>query len=252
MKHEQDWEAMGAGIGLLAALMFVLAFIVFMTTSPTGSPPLPSIENAQNAPAFLAAHLTAVRLVLLFTSLGIVLFLWFAGSLRAVLRQAEGEPARGSALAMAGATAGGVLMLAGLVLGFAAGLSTSPLQASAAPALYTASALLFDFGGGTLSLFFFAAAQVILRTGALGRWLGWLALIAGLLAVLAFMTPFFPAGVLNAATGALGRWAWLAGLVVWLFLASLMLAVEERRLAREAKAATAPARPVTGAQGAVQ
>ena len=252
MKREQDWEAMGAGIGLLAALMFVLAFIVFMTTSPTGSPPLPSIENAQSAPAFLAAHLTAVRLVLLFTSLGVVLFLWFAGSLRAALRQAEGEPARGSGLAMAGATAGAVLMLAGLALGFAAGLSTSPLQANAAPTLYTASALLFAFGGGTLSLFFFAAAEVIVRTRVLGRWLGWLGFIVGLLAVLAFTTPFFPAGVLNAATGALGRWAWLAGLVVWLFLASLMLTIGERRLAREATAAAAPGRPVNRAEGAVR
>jgi hypothetical protein len=87
MKNEQRWERMGAGTGLLSTLMFVLAFIAFVSTSPRGTPPLPSIENAQGAPAFLAAHLSAVRLELLLRSLAIVLFLWVVGSLWSTPRQ---------------------------------------------------------------------------------------------------------------------------------------------------------------------
>lgn len=182
MNNKRNWEQMGAGSGLLAAALFVAAFIVFTSTSPTGSPPLPSIQNAEQAPAFLAAHLSTVRIELLLLTLGIVLFLWFVGSLWSSLREAEGDPALGAMLAVVGASVGAALMLVGVVLSFASGLSTSPAQAQGVPTLYTASALLFAFGGGALSIFFFAVGKVIVGTAVMGRWLGWLALLGGVLA----------------------------------------------------------------------
>ena len=97
-------------------------------------------------------------------------------------------------------------------------------------------------GGGVLSIFFFGVAKVILQTDALGRWLGILAFIAGLVSVLGFMTPFFQANVLNAATGALGHWAGSVAFVVWLFLASAAMTLEQRRLIRDAA-------PTSGAVG---
>ena len=252
MAEPTDWEGMGAASGLLATLSFALGFIVFMTTDPTGSPPLPAVENAQQAPAYLAAHLNAYRIELLLMSLGIALFLWFVGSLWVTLKGAEGDAGRGSMLAVIGASVGAGLMLVGLVLGFTSGLSTSPSQASTVPALYTAGALLFAFGGGALALFFFGVAKVILQTNAMARWLGVLAFIAAFLCVLAFLTPFFDSGPLNAATGALGLWTWYAAFVVWVFLASLMLTVKERRLAKEAKAAAATEPRMTGSDGGVR
>ena len=177
MKRQQNWEGMGSAGGILAALSFVLAFIVFMTTDPSGTPPYPSIENAQQAPAFMAAHLNAYRVELLLMSLGVVLFLWFVGSLRLVLASAKGDPGRGSTLAVIGAGVGAGLLLVGCVLGFTSGLSTSPAQADTVPTLFTASALLVAIGGGVLSLFFFAVAKVILQAGAMPKWVGWLAFI---------------------------------------------------------------------------
>jgi membrane protein implicated in regulation of membrane protease activity len=86
----------------------------------------------------------------------------------------------------------------------------------------------------------------------MARWLGVLAFIAALLCLLAFLTPFFDTGVFNAATGALGLWTWYAAFVVWVFLASVMLTVTERRLAKEARTA-APAGPAPAAtEGAVR
>lgn len=240
MAQRRDWEGMGAASGILATVAFVLAFIVFMTTDPTGSPPLPAVENAQQSPAYVAAHLNAYRVELLFMTLGIALFLWFVGSLFVTLDGAE-ELGRGSTLAVVGASVGSGLMLVGLVVGFTTGLSTSPAQADTVPALYTAGALAFAVGGGVLSLFFFAVAKVILQTGVMARWLGVLAFIAALLCVLAFLTPFFDSGILDAATGIVGRWVWYAGFVVWVFLASLLLTIEERRRAKAAAAAAPPA-----------
>ena len=51
--------------------------------------------------------------------------------------------------------------------------------------------------------------------------------------LLGFWTPFFDSGAFNAATGALGLWTWYAAFVVWVFLASLMLTVRQRRPADE-------------------
>lgn len=255
MTRLRAWEQMGAASGVLSTAMFAAAFAVFLTTSPAGSPALPSVQDAQLAPAFLAAHLTAVRLVALFVMLGIVLFGWFTASLWAVLREAEGVPARGAAAVLVGAAAGAALMLAGLTMSFTAGLSASPAQVQVVPTLYVAAALLFALGGGVLSLFFFGAARAILGTGVLGRWLGVLAFIAGLLCVLTFLAPFFATGPLNAATGAFGFWVWLCALVLWMFLASLAMVLRQRQLpvpAERLGRAREPAGHGRGQEGAVR
>jgi magnesium-transporting ATPase (P-type) len=250
VQRQQRWEGMGSASGILAALSFVFAFIVFMTTDPSGTPPYPSVENAQQAPAFMAAHLNAYRIELLLLSLGLALFLWFVGSLRTTLGAAEGGPARGSTLAVVGASVGAGMLLVACVLGFTAGLSTSPAQADTVPTLYVASALLVAIGGGVLSLFLFAVAKVILQTAAMAKWLGWLAFIGAFLCLFGFLTPFFDAGALNAATGVLGLWLWWAWFVVWLLVASVLLVAAEREMVKTA--ADAPlAPPMTGTERAL-
>lgn len=239
MTDRRDWEQAGGASGLLAAVMFVLAFVMFLKADPGGVTPYPSIENAQTVNDFFSQHVNAVRFQVLFNTLGIALFLWFLGPLWEVLREAEGETARGATAALVAAGAGSALMLVGLALTYSVLLTTSPVQAGAVPALFTGSAVLFALGGGVLSLFFFAVAKVILHTGVMGRWLGWLALIAAVLSVLAFISPFWVSGVLNPATGALGLWAWWAAFVVWVLLASLVLIFKQRRQAR-AQADTGP------------
>ncbi|MFG2487986.1 hypothetical protein ACGFSI_35230 [Streptomyces virginiae] len=229
MGDRRGWEQMGAASGLLATLMFVLAFIVFMSTDPTGGTPYPSIENAQTVNDFFSQNVNPVRLQVLFTTLGIALFLWFLGPLWRVLREAEGGSARGTTVALVGAGVAASLMLVGLALTYAVLLTTSPAQAAAVPAFFTGSAVLFALGGGVLSLFFFAVGKVILHTGVMGRWLGWLALVAAVLSVLAFISPFWVGGILNPATGALGLWAWWTAFVVWVLLASSVLTLREYR-----------------------
>lgn len=249
MSRDAEWEEWGAASGLLATLAFVLAFVMFMMTDPTGSPAAPAVQNAQDAPAYLAANLSAFRLELLFTALGLAAFLWFLGSQWATLKAAEGDPGRGSTLAVVGAIVGAGLMLVGIGLGFTTALSASPAQAETVPAFYVAGALMFALGGGTLGIFFFGVAKVILHTSAMARWLGVLAFIVALLCMLAFLSPFFDSGLLDPATGIVGRWVWYAGFVVWVFLASLTMTIQERRLAKAAKGAApaAQAEPQTSA-----
>ncbi|MFJ3927705.1 hypothetical protein [Streptomyces sp. NPDC090022] len=214
-----------------------MAFVVFLTTSPTGSPGIPDVGDARFAPAYFAENLDAIRISALLTAVGTTLFLWFLAHLWAVLRPAEPAPGQGSMTVLVGGVAGSVLVLTGLALTATSGLSTTTDQAVNVSTLYVASALLTAFGGGVYSVFFFGVAKVIFRTGVMAKWLGWLAAVAALLCACAFMTPFFTANVLNAATGALGRWCWTAALVVWLILASGAMALGERRQARAVSAA---------------
>lgn len=234
-----------AGVGVLAAVMFVIAFIAFATTNPGGDPAYTNVGDAQFVPGYFAENLTAIRLVTLFTALGIALFLWFLATLWTKLREAEEAPGRTSAIVLIGGVAGAVLVLLAQALTATAGLSTSPGQADNVPTLYVASALMMAFGGGVFSVFFFGVAKAIFQTQAMGTWLGWLAVVAGLLSACAFMTPFFSTGVLNAANGGLGRWAWTTGGVVWLLCASITMLIQERHAARAA-AVPPPRAPAPG------
>lgn len=218
--NQRGWGEMGAASGLLATLLFVISFVVFMSTGPGGSIELPNVNHAQAFPDYLQANLSEIRVVVLLNALGVTLFLWFLASLWRTLRDAEHDASRGATAALVGGIAGSGLILVGLALLATAGLSTSSGQAEVVPALYVAASLLSALGMGVLSLFLFAVSKVIFETGVLGRWLGVLAFLAGLLAVCGFMTPFFAANVLNAATGALGHWAGTAAFVIWLGLAS--------------------------------
>ena len=249
--RSHSWEQMGAASGLFAALLLVAAFVIFLSTDPGGgnTPQLPDIANAQAAPAFFADHLSAIRAQVMLNSIGIVFFLWFLGTLWSVLRKAEGGPARGSAIASAGALAGVALTLVGLMLTGTATLTTSLPQAQTVPALYTAAALSFAFGGAAFTIFFLGIAEVSLRAGGLPKWLGFLALPAAAVSVFGFVTPYATSGIFNPATGAVGFYAHYIAFVVWILLASATLTLAQSRR-RRAVAPAAPAAPA--ARGATR
>ena len=236
---------MGAASGLFAVLLFVAAFIIFLNTDPSGgnTPRLPNVANAQAVPAFFADHLNGIRAQVMLNSIGIVFFLWFLGTLWAVLRGAEGEPARGSMIAGAGALVGVGLTLVGLMLTGTATLTASITQAQVVPALYVAAALSLAFGGAAFTIFFLGVAEVSLRAGGLPKWLGFLALLAAVASVFGFVTPYATSGIFNPATGGLGFYAHYVAFVVWVFLASLVLTVVQWQRTRAAAVAPEPAVP---------
>lgn len=242
-ERSRSWEQMGAASGLFAALLLVAAFIIFLSTDPGGgnTPQLPDIANAQAVPAFFADHLSAIRAQVMLNSIGIVFFLWFLGTLWSVLRKAEGEPARGSAIASAGALAGVALTLVGLMLTGTSTLTTSLSQARTVPALYTAAALAFAFGGAAFTIFFLGVAEVSLRAGGLPKWLGFLAVLAAAVSVFGFVTPYATSGIFNPATGALGFYAHYFAFVVWVLLASAELTLAQSRRRRAAAPVPPPA-----------
>jgi hypothetical protein len=251
MDRGQDWEWMGAASGLVAAVFFVVAFAIFLSTDPGGgsTPQLPAIDNAEAVPAFVGDHLTSVRAQVMLNGLGVVTFLWFLGTLWAGLRRSESEPARGSMIVVSGALVGAAVTLVGLVLVGTATLATSTSTASAVPTLYVAASLSFAFGGAAFAVFFLGVAEVILRTHAMGKWLGYLAVVAAVLSILGLVTHYYTDGIMNPATGALGFYGHYMAFVVWLLLASVEIALAQHRR-RRAERPVAETVPAAGTEGA--
>lgn len=238
-EKSRTWEQMGALSGLFAVLLFVAAALIFLNTDPSGgnTPRLPNIGNAEASPAFFAHHLNGIRAQVMLNGIGLAVFLWFLGTLWSVLRDAEGGPARGSAIASAGAIVGVALTMVGLILTGTSTLATTLPQAETVPTLYGAAALSFAFGGGAFAVFYLGVAEVTLRAGGLPRWLGFLALLAAAASVFGFVTPYAASGIFNPATGGLGFYAHWIALVVWIFPASVTMVLGQHRSKRERQVA---------------
>jgi hypothetical protein len=166
--------------GALAVALGVLALILNSTWSDSPE------DDASGAE--IAAWMTDESWAIFFSSwvwwLAIASFVWFLGSLRAVLRRGERGEARVTSIAFGAGVmfaVFGVSFVAPLVAGASADeFSDRTVTPETADVLWVAghgfvgAAELF---GGILAL---ATALVVLRTGVLPKWYGWLGGLYGL------------------------------------------------------------------------
>jgi hypothetical protein len=148
-------------------------------------------------------------------SLGALLFLLFASALVDVFRRSETESRTLAALSYGGA----LLFTAGLTVG--AGLSVfiggtvSDLEPAALQALHVASLIvIFPISIGA-SAFFLGAGFEVLRTQLLPAWLGWSAVVLGVVAAI-------PSHVLGGALDHIGIIP-VTGLGIWTLVVSVLL-----------------------------
>lgn len=165
-------EMLGALCGILGPL---LSFAGFMLIAAAGFAVQPgaSLDDVARVVAQPAPPLAFVGLSL--DILGSLAFVVFAGRLWGTLREAEGTPAWLSTSAFGAA----LLAVAGSFVDktiFAAVFSQSGegLEPSVAAALYAAASASFGLFSAFAGLFIGLAAVVVLQTGVLPRWLGWL------------------------------------------------------------------------------
>ena len=193
--------------GILAAVTFIFGL------AATADSPDNSDSNAKII-AWYADHGHRIGIIIgafILAFCGLFL-LWFASGLRQRLRLAEGPEGRLANVALGG----GVLLVALLWVG-AAALAAIPAQQSfgGGPALSDADLGRFlpSVGFGSILLFGMfgaialidATSIVIMRTGVLPRWLGWLGFVCGV--VLLFGVVFLP----------------VIALPIWLIAASIVL-----------------------------
>ena len=175
-------DRMAAGAGLASVVVFVVGQYV----APALVWPEEQVGGVQ-ATFYVNYEGRLLAQVVLFGVAG-ALFLVFLGGLRAFLSRAEGQELRLTpAVVAAGAVTTGLVLLQAAVLTALLALRGNELGVRAEGSAWAARALFYLEGAvGDLALFPFAvfllaAATVLLRSGVLPRWLGWVGAVFGLL-----------------------------------------------------------------------
>ncbi len=227
---DPKWDRLAASAGAVAAaILAVQAFLV--TPPPAFRDPPPGVVD------YYARHGSGIQAQLFLTGIAGVFFLWFLGSLRSYLREAEGGTGRLSAVAFgAGIAASGPVAAGALATAALAHLSSGfelrslaeygPLtdqvgMAGAAPTLHAIRLLSYTMSWFALGPLLAATAVVVMRTAVLPRWHANFGYALFALSLLAGLGLFVDDGAL-APGGAIAYVAF--GLfLVWLALTSIVM-----------------------------
>src|SRR4051794_14276023 len=150
--------------GLVFAVAFVVIFFISGNSPDTDARTLKWVD-------YYNKHDTREIAVSIAATIAIVFFVWFAGTLRARLRTAEGSPGRLSNTSFGGAILFAVGALLFIALDFTAADTVGDVPPTVTQTIGVLdNDLFFPLVAGT-SLFMLATGVISLRTGALPRWL---------------------------------------------------------------------------------
>jgi hypothetical protein len=216
MQRSTAWIAPATGIVFIA---LVVVCVILLGEGPDATK-----KTAQEVADFYQDNEDEQIIGSFLVGLASVFFLFFAGSLRRLLREAEGPDGMLSAVSFAGAT----VFVAGAAVVATINLALADLADDLDPvALQAINGITWDFYIPFIvgmAPFFFASGLCAVRTAALPKWLGWVAIVLGVVIV----TP-------------VGFFALLAG-GVWILVVSILLTMRARG-APGAPAAPAPGTP---------
>lgn len=194
----------------LTGILFLVLLVVSVVVS--GEPPDPTEDSAAEVISYYADNDSEVMLASgLFTLAG-VLFVAFAAAIRRELLEGGADDDTIPTLALAGAIIFAIGVATSSALGFAAAdlVDSDQIEEGTITTINAISwDFFFPFAAGLL-LFFVSTGIGIVRTGALPKWLGWVAIVIGVVA----MTP-------------IGFGAALAG-ALWVLVASILIGMRGR------------------------
>lgn len=208
------WERRATLSGVLAVVFWILGVILTSSKAKGDKGPKALASYHQHSDGILAGGLL--------WSIGVLLFIWFLGSLRSHYLAAEGGAGRLSSLAFGGGIAAAVVGMLIPVADEVGALNKDDIDASGAAVLHHFSDAFFLATEYMLPVFFFSSAILALRYAALPKWLGWLSILVGIVLLI----------------GPIGWAALIFATPIWVLIVSIWLYV------RTPVAATAPD-PVT-------
>jgi hypothetical protein len=186
--------------GVVFVILLVISFIL------SGSTPDPD-DSAQKVTSFYNKHDTKEIVSAILGAYAALFFVFFVGVWRAALRRTEPEPGTLSTIAFGG----GILIAVGgltfSALTFTLGDLADKLDPTAMQALNALSGDFFFPLAVGIGTFLIASGIATLRGGPLPKWLGWVGILIGVLAV----TP-------------IGFFAFFASLV-WVLVVSIVLTI---------------------------
>jgi hypothetical protein len=186
-----NWNKLVPLSGVAAVLAIIASFLIVGETPDTDAP-------VNEVVAYYTNHDSDAQFGGALLALGAVLFLIYSSTLAGVLRKAQGGTGGSSAITFAGGIvfAVGISIFAGLT--FVLGDVGKDIDPSAVQAIHALNEdLFFPAAAGTM-VFLIGVAAAVLKTGALPKWLGWLAIVG----VLVGLTPvgFFAIAILGIIT----------------------------------------------------
>ena len=166
----QRWSAAS---GLIFAVLFIVWLILYGALEPAGGQPRPSDVVIRTS---VMEGDRRLHLAHFCVGLAAISFLWFLGSLRAVLRRAEREPGMLSEIAFAGGVVTAILML--VAGSFLPGLADvlrrgGTLDPQVAGAFYDLAGAVFSLTPFTVVALVGPTSIVVLRSRVLPTWIGW-------------------------------------------------------------------------------
>lgn len=195
------WERNAPLTGVAAVVLWIVGtFLLEKDDRPEG-------KDTAAFVAWVEKNDTAIIIGAIVFGFGVLLFLWMLGSLRSTLFAAEGGTGRLATIAFASGVATAVSMMFSVLPHAQAAFDSGDTSATSIDALVHMGDAFF----GGVELFAIpllaASALVILRFGALPRWLAWASL------VLALILAIPPIGWLGV----------IAGLPLWTLVVSVLL-----------------------------
>lgn len=191
------WEQLAAATGIVFVVLQLTTLTVLGDVPALGDPP-PEIRD------YLLNDGGSVLLATTLGALSAFFFIWFLGSVRGVLRRAEGAQGRLSAVAFgAGLVTITLAVTASLpTVALAWGDTAALADRGLLQAVWNLNTLAFVPIGSTAAVFSLAVAVVILRTRVLPEWVAWigvLSTIAGVISVFYIVAddPDSPLGIVN-------------------------------------------------------
>lgn len=223
--NDQRWERYAAWSGVVFFVLIVIALAISLGTSP------PDFDApADDVARYYADHDGALRASVALASAAFFFFVWFIGTMRAALALAEGSGRRLANLFYGtGLVITACVVLAQGAVAIAA-LHPDLLSPEVIRALHDFSVVGFAPAAGVFVAFFLAAGLASLRLGMLPGWFGGFSIAAGLIQILGIGPVFTDDGVF-APDGVLGGFLPLVVFILWVPIASVLLARAEVRAA---------------------
>lgn len=201
MRDRNEW---------LIPLTGVAFIVVAIASFAIAGEPVEAKDGAQKVVDHYVDNKDSIQIGSAGATLASVLLVFFFGYLRKVLHAAEGENGMLSVVALVGAgiAATGIAIDSTIMFALAdAGDDIDPVAAQALQAFWDNDFLPIALG---TSVVLWATGLSIVRHGALPKWLGWIAIVLGVLSVT-------PVGFVS-----------FIGLAIWILIVSVMLTLRAR------------------------
>jgi hypothetical protein len=185
--------------GVVWAIAVIASFFVIGDTPDTNS-------STAKVVKYWADHDTEQIAGSFILAVGLIFFVWFAGSLRSALRAAEGAVGRLSAISFGGAilfASGGIVSLS---LTFAVADTVGDVPPLVTQSLFVLSDDVWLWAPIGMILLMLPTVVLAFRTGFLPKWLAWLTALI----LVVFVTPI-------AFLGLLASQLWILGVSIMLF-----------------------------------